>query len=191
MHKRDPEQLFPHDKLIRPFIALIPRAVSPNHVTILRMVLTPIVLYTLYIQNYRIGVPLFIFTAATDAIDGSLARIRKQITAWGTFYDPIADKILIGSVVILILLQHVNPLIAFGVISVEILMLAGGWYKRRRGVEVTANIWGKIKMLLEFSGVLFLLIALWEGIDLFIDLSEGTLILAIVFAVVALLTYSL
>ncbi len=191
MHKRDPEQLFPHDKLIRPFLALIPRSVHPNHVTILRMILTPIVLYALYMQNYRVGVPLFIFTAATDAIDGSLARVRKQITAWGTFYDPVADKILIGSVIVLILIQHVNPLIAFGVIAVEILMLAGGWYKRQRGVDVTANIWGKIKMILEFSGVLFLLIALWLGVDLFIDLSEGTLILAIVFAVVALLTYSL
>ena len=191
MHKRDPEQLFPHDKLLRPFLVLVPRCVHPNHVTIARMVLTPAVLYFLFREHYQIGVPLFILTSATDALDGTLARVRKQITKWGTFYDPVADKLLIGSVIVLILIQHVNPLIAFGVIAVEILMLAGGWYKRQRGMEVTANVWGKIKMCLEFAGVLFLLIALWLGMDLFIDLSEGTLILAIIFAVVALLTYSL
>jgi len=191
MHKRDPEQLFPHDKLLRPFLVLIPRYVHPNHVTIARMILTPVVLYCLFLEYYQIGVPLFIITAATDALDGTLARVRKQITKWGTFYDPVADKLLIGSVIILILLQHVNSLIAFGVIAVELLMLAGGWYKRHMGTEVTANIWGKVKMLLEFTGVLFLLISLWLGMDLFIDLSEGTLILAIVFAVIALLTYSL
>jgi len=155
------------------------------------MILTPVVLYCLFLEYYQIGVPLFIITAATDALDGTLARVRKQITKWGTFYDPVADKLLIGSVIILILLQHVNSLIAFGVIAVELLMLAGGWYKRHMGTEVTANIWGKVKMLLEFTGVLFLLISLWLGMDLFIDLSEGTLILAIVFAVIALLTYSL
>ncbi|MBT4856813.1 CDP-alcohol phosphatidyltransferase family protein [Candidatus Uhrbacteria bacterium] len=191
MHKRDPEQLFPHDKLIRPFLAVIPRAVHPNHVTILRMILTPVVLYFLFKQNYNIGVPLFVVTAMTDALDGTLARVRKQITRWGTFYDPIADKMLIGSVIILILLQHVNPLIAFSVIGVEILMMAGGWYQRRRGIVVTANIWGKVKMILEFTGVLLLLISLWLGVDLFVELSEGTLILAIIFAVIALLTYSL
>lgn len=191
MHKRDPEQLFPHDKVLRPFLALVPRCVHPNHVTIARMVLTPAVLYCLFREYYQIGIPLFIFTAATDALDGTLARVRKQITKWGTFYDPIADKLLIGSVIVLILLKHVNPLIAFGVIAVEMLMLAGGWYKRRHGVEVSANIWGKVKMCLEFAGVLFLLISLWLGMDLFIDLSEGTLILAIVFAIIALLTYSL
>ena len=191
MHKRDPEQLFPHDKVLRPFLALVPRCVHPNHVTIARMVLTPAVLTCLFREYYQIGIPLFIFTAATDALDGTLARVRKQITKWGTFYDPIADKLLIGSVIVLILLKHVNPLIAFGVIAVEMLMLAGGWYKRRHGVEVSANIWGKVKMCLEFAGVLFLLISLWLGMDLFIDLSEGTLILAIVFAIIALLTYSL
>ena len=169
----------------------MPDFVKPNHLTIARMVLTPLVLWFLFVGNYRFGIPLFILTAFTDTLDGSLARMRKQVTVWGAFYDPIADKMLIGSVILLILIQHVNPFIAIGVILLEILMIIGGWYKRRRGSVVHANVWGKVKMVLQFIGVLFLLMSLWLGIDLFVDISEGTLILAIIFAIVALLTYSL
>jgi len=155
------------------------------------MCLIPIVLAFLFYENYAIGVPLFLFTAFTDAIDGSVARIRKQITKWGTFYDPIADKALIGSVILLIVVKHVNPILAIAIISLEIMLIAGGWYERQHGKILSANIWGKIKMILQVIGVTSLLIALWSGADLFIDISNGTLILSVIFAIVSLLTYSL
>lgn len=191
MSNRDPEKLFPHDYLMKYVINLVPDFIKPNHFTIARMVLTPFVLWLLLIESYHFGVPAFILVAFTDTIDGSLARWRKQVTNWGAFYDPIADKMLIGSVVVLILIQHVNSIIAIGVILLEVLMVLGGWYKRQRGTVLHANVWGKVKMLLQFLGVLFLLMSLWLGIDLFVDISEGTLILAIIFAIIALLTYSL
>ena len=149
MAERDPAQLFPHDYLLKPLLWFIPSFVRPNHLTVARMCATPVVLWFLFMENYRVGVPLFIATAATDALDGSLARWRKQITEWGTFYDPMADKLLMGSVIVLILIQHVNPVIAFGVIGVELLMLGGGWYKRQKGKKIQANVWGKVKMWLE------------------------------------------
>lgn len=188
---RDPYQLYPHDYAMKPIIDMVPEFLRPNHFTIIRMVLTPIVLVLLLLEIYDYGVPLFIIVAFTDAIDGSLARWRRQVTKWGTFYDPIADKLLILSVILLILIQHVNPLIAYIIIGLEILMVIGGWYKRRNGTKMQANVWGKIKMLLQFFGVMFLLLSLWLGVDMFIPLSNGTLILAVLFAVVALLTYSL
>lgn len=191
MDTRDPEQLFPHDYVMKYFVNLVPDCVRPNHITILRMLLTPLVLWLLYTKNYQIGVPAFILVAFTDALDGSVARWRKQVTQWGAFYDPVADKLLIGSVLILILVQHVNLIIAIAVLVLEVFMILGGWYKRRRGSVIHANIWGKVKMLLQFFGVLFLLMSLWLGIDLFVNISEGTFVLAIVFAIVALLTYSL
>lgn len=176
---------------MRPFLFLIPNFVKPNHVTVFRLILTPIVLWLLYIENWEIGIPLFILASFTDALDGTLARVRDEITDWGIFYDPVADKILIGSVILLIVIRHVNPVIAMGIIAVELMLLIGGWYRRRRKNFQPANIWGKIKMILEFCGVLFLLISLWLGADLFIDISQGTLVLAIIFAIVSLLTYSL
>ncbi len=169
----------------------MPSWVRPNHLTLSRIILTPFVMWVLYFENYALGIPLFVMVAFTDALDGSMARIRKQITSWGTFYDPFADKLLIGSVILLIVIQHVNPIIAIALILLEALLILGGWYGRQHGKIRSANIWGKIKMLLQFFGVLFLLMALWLGIDLFVEISNGTLILAVIFAMVSLLTYSL
>src|SRR3989339_879810 len=102
MLHRDPSKLFPHDHIMRyTFVPLVPRFVTPNMITIARMVLIPFILYFLFSNEYGIGVPLFLFAAFTDALDGSVARLRHQVTEWGTFYDPLADKLLIGSVIIL------------------------------------------------------------------------------------------
>jgi len=176
---------------MKPFIWLVPHGVRPNHITIFRMILTPFVLGFLFFEDYTIGVPLFLFASATDALDGSLARIRNQVTAWGTFYDPVADKLLIGSVLVLIVIQHINPIIAAAILALEGMIILGGWYRRHEGEIGHANVWGKIKMFLETLALLFLLISLWSGVDLFVQLSNGTLLLAVVFALVALLTYSL
>ncbi len=192
MQQRDPHKLFPHDYVMRyTLVPLIPSFVSPNMVTIFRMVCTPIVLYLLSIEQYQIGVPFFLFLALTDAIDGSLARLRNRITDWGTFYDPLADKLLIGSVVLLVVVKHVNPILGLIIILIEALILLGGYLRKCRGKVMGANLFGKTKMCLQVVGVGLLLVALWLGFDLFIPLSIGTLSLAVVFAVISLFTYGL
>jgi len=189
---RDPHRLFPHDHVLRyTVIPLIPCFITPNMVTVFRIVMTPVVLWLLYLQNFSLGVPLFWFVAFTDALDGSLARLRNQVTPWGTFYDPLADKIFIGSVVLLVVVNHVNIIFGFLILLVECAIILGAFVQRRRGKIMSANIFGKTKMFLQVLGVSFLLIAMWAGFDLFIPLSIGTLSLAIVFAVISLLTYGL
>lgn len=192
MFERDPHRLFPHDHFLRyTFIPLVPDVVTPNMVTVFRMVMTPVALWFLYQQNFSVGVPLFWFLAFTDALDGSLARLRNRITPWGTFYDPLADKILIGSVVLLVVVKYVNIFFGLLIILVELAIILGAFIKRRRGKILSANIFGKTKMFLQVLGVSFLLIAVWAGFDLFIPLSVGTLSLAILFAVMSLFTYGL
>ncbi len=191
MKERDPKKLFFHDHLVYPLISWLPKIVSPNHITIFRLILTPFCLLLLFFGYYSIGVPLFLFAGLTDVFDGTLARKRDQITRWGTFYDPVVDKILIGGVVILIVINHINPIIAIGIIFLELMLILGGWYRRKMKVQYSANIWGKIKMVLQVVGIMFLLIALWSEMDLFIDISSGTLVLAIIFAIISLFTYSL
>lgn len=185
--------LFPHDHLLKwTIIPLIPRWLKPNHITVFRFIATPIVLALLLLENYRIGVPAFIFVACTDALDGSLARLRKQITLWGTFYDPMADKILIGSVIILIVLKHINVWFGLLVILVELAIAGGGLYRKIKGLPIiAANVFGKTKMVLQVIAVSFLLIALWSGVELFIPFSIGTFAIAIVFAFISLRTYGL
>lgn len=188
----DPHKVQRHDYILKySILPLIPGFCRPNHLTILRLVLTPFVLYFLMQENYQIGVPLFFITALTDLIDGSLARVRKQITEWGTFYDPVADKVLIGSVAILIVAQHINVWMALIIIGLDLILVIGGYLRRREGEVIHANTWGKLKMCLQVAGVMALLIAVWLGVDLFIPFSIGTFSLAIVFAVISLFTYGL
>lgn len=189
---RDPYKLYPHDYVLKYTLLLfIPRFVTPNHVTILRFLCIPFVAWLLLIGNYDIGIPAFIAVAFTDAIDGTLARVRKQVTDWGTFYDPVADKILISTAVIIIVVQHISLPFGLLIIFFELLTVIGGIIRKRRGLVTSANIWGKVKMLLQVIGVVFLMVAVWSGVDLFIPFSVGTLSLAIVFAIISLYTYGL
>ena len=99
--ERDPHKLFPHDHLLKyTVIPLLPNFITPNIITVVRFVLTPFVVWCLAAEDYAVGIPLFLFAAFTDALDGSLARVRQKITAWGNFYDPGGGKILIGSLVL-------------------------------------------------------------------------------------------
>lgn len=192
MLERDPYKLFSHDHVLRyTIIPLIPGFITPNMVTMFRIVMAPVVLWLLYTSQFQVGVPLFLFVAFTDAIDGTLARLRNQVTDWGTFYDPLADKVLIGSVVLLVVVQHVNVIFGLMIVLVEAILLIGGYIRRRQGKTIGSNLFGKTKMFLQVSGVLMLLIALWAGFDLFIPISVGTLSLATVFAIISLFTYGL
>lgn len=192
MLERDPHKLFPHDHVMRyTFVPLVPNFVTPNMVTLFRIVCTPFVLWFLYTEQYSIGVPFFVLLAFSDALDGSLARIRNKITNWGTFYDPLADKVLIGSVVLLVVVKHVNVIFGLIIVIVEASIMLGGYFRKINGKVTSANIFGKTKMVLQVIGVTLLLLAIWIGFDLFIPVSIGTLSLAIIFAVISLFTYGL
>lgn len=192
MLHRDPSKLFPHDYVMRyTFIPLIPWFVTPNMITIFRILLIPFVLYFLFFDRYNIGVPLFLFAAFTDALDGSLARLRHQITEWGTFYDPLADKLLIGSVIILVVMEHINPIFGILILFVDAVIMIGGYIRKKHGKPMGSNLFGKTKMFFQVLGISLLLISLWAGYDLFIPFSIGTFSLAIVLAVISLFTYGI
>lgn len=190
---RDPSKLFPHDHVLRTVVLpLIPSAVHPNHITVLRMVLTPLVVYLLAIDNLTFGVPLFIFASFTDMVDGSLARVRKQISPWGILFDPIADKLLIGLVVLVFALRYFHPVIVLAAILFDLLPLAI-WLvraKHDRGVMM-ANLWGKGKMTLQFCSLTLLLLGLMLQVPVLVDAGEIVLVAATMLAAVATVTYSL
>lgn len=186
-------RVYPHDRLLAATILrLIPRDLRPNHFTVFRVFLIPFVLFYVWKELWHVAVPLFLFAAFTDVLDGSIARTRKQITMWGTIADPVADKFLIGTVVILFVAREINVTFAILIIVIELLTAGSAIIRRMRGGEiVSANWYGKIKMLLQVLGVTGLLIARWFGLDLFVDFSIGTLSVAIVFAVISLYSYGL
>lgn len=183
---------YPHDRLLaRTILKSIPREVTPNHITILRICLTPLVVWLLYLKEYSFGLPIFLLVAFTDMIDGSLARVRGQVTAWGMLWDPIADKLLIGSVAILLLSRHFPPELAVLIIGLEVLFLLGGWYRKRQGTIVAANWWGKSKMLCQVFGIAAFLVFLQSGEASAAVVSYVLFLLAALLAVFSLLKHGL
>ncbi len=185
-------QLYVQDKVLAVLLLpLIPQWVHPNHITLFRIFLIPFNLYYLFTEQWSILLPLFIFTAFTDVVDGSLARVRRQITLWGSILDPTADKILIASVAGLFIVREVHHLLAFTIILFEFLIVFGAYSRRRRGEYISSNGSGKVKMFLQAVGFVFLLLAKVTGIGFFMTFGTGLLIVSLGFAMLSLVTYGL
>ena len=185
-------RLYWHDRILaKTIIPLIPRDLRPNHLTILRILLTPLILYYVWISAWNVALFLFLFAALTDVLDGVLARVRKQITMWGTMADPAADKFLIGSIVTLFVAKEVNQTFAAVIVLIEVLLILTAIMRRRRGEYLSANWYGKMKMLFQVVGVAALFAAKLSGVTLFVPFSIGTLSLAVIFAIISLLTYGI
>lgn len=175
---------YPHDYIInRLFLWLFPDSVKPNHITIFRMLATPFVFLFIIREDWLVGIPVFILVALTDALDGSMARIRKQVTAWGTLFDPLADKFLIGGVLFILILEYINIYIGAAIIILELTAIIGAALKTRHGVVLSAGRWGKLKMLSQVIGVSLLMLSVLLNVRSLNITAEWILIASIGFAI--------
>ena len=135
----------------------------PNLLTIARIFITPVFLGVILMDTlphrFLIACIVFSIGSITDAIDGHLARKNNQITNFGKFLDPIADKILTTSallafmsmglcniwIVMLVLTRE------FAIASVRMIAAAGG-------VVIPANIWGKIKTVSQMTFTILIML---------------------------------
>lgn len=181
----------PQDFILKyTILPLIPEWVKPNHITILRFVFTPFVLILLWLELYSIGIPFLIMVAFTDAIDGSLARVRNQITEWGKIYDPLADKLLLNSSLLIVAIKYFFWT-TLTIVLIDLGFIFAGWRWKKKGIDISANIWGKAKMNFQVIGLVLLLLALYFNAVSFFYLSLIILFLAIIFAVVSFFTYGM
>ena len=85
----------------------------PNIISLIRVIIAPIFFLMLISGEYgliHISCILYLIGAVTDYIDGWLARKYQDITSWGKFFDPLADKILTTSAFIAFVILHIIPL---------------------------------------------------------------------------------
>lgn len=184
-------RLYPHDHLIRyMFHWWIPKWMKPNHLTVVRFLFTPVVLWTLWQERWVETLGLFLLVAFTDVLDGSLARLRKQITLWGTVADPVADKLLIGSVSLIFVARVVAFWLAGAVFLMELLVVSGVLYRRYKGKTSSANVFGKTKMFLQVCGIVCLLLSQIFGFAFFVSLALGCFLVSFLFAFISFMTYS-
>lgn len=181
------------DKLLaKVFLPLFPKQIKPNHISVARIFLTPLVIWLFWKESYLWGGALFLFASFTDALDGAMARTRNQVTNLGKMLDPLADKILICTVVYILVLKYLDVYTAWVIIVLEIIIIAAALIKYKRGDHhLQANSWGKIKMILQVLGVIVLLLSITFNLEQLLPISKGTFYLAIVFGILSLFTYSI
>lgn len=145
---------------------------TPNLLTIARIFITPIFLAVILMDTlshkFLIACIIFLIASITDAVDGHLARKNNQITNFGKFLDPIADKILTTSALLAFMSMGLcNIWIIMLVLVREFAIASVRMIAATNGVVIPANIWGKIKTVSQmvFTILIMLLGEVWEIIS--------------------------
>ncbi|MBE6071009.1 MAG: CDP-diacylglycerol--glycerol-3-phosphate 3-phosphatidyltransferase [Clostridium butyricum] len=134
-----------------------------NKLTLIRIFLVPIFLIFLIAKGIPYGtfIATFIFILAslTDKLDGYIARSRNQITNFGKFMDPLADKLLVTAALIsLVELQIVPAWAAIIIIAREFAVSGLRSIAAAQGKVIAASWWGKIKTVIQIVAIILLLL---------------------------------
>lgn len=177
-----------------------------NKLTIFRIILVPIMAIIPYLnlQGDFLGMPLmyflmeliFIVASITDKLDGYIARSRNQVTTFGKFLDPLADKILVlTAMVLLVELGKIPAWIPVIVLAREFLVSGYRLIAVEKGGKViAASIWGKLKTVTQMIAIILVMFdknAFWDcfrggltGVDFGINLVATLLLLISTFATI-------
>lgn len=146
----------------------------PNKLTVFRIVLVPIMVIVAFfdIPGEFINIPtnmwimnlIFIIASITDKLDGSIARATNQITTFGKFLDPIADKILVlSAMLILVEMDKIPAWIPIIVLFREFVVSGYRLVEVEKGGKViAASVWGKLKTVTQMIAII-LIFAFGEG----------------------------
>ena len=169
-----------------------PSFITPNYLTVARILLIPLGVYTLFYDGgdnskFQIISWCIYFTLGlTDIADGRWARNSNRITALGTFLDPVADKVLIGSAMIsLSILNRFPWWITILILTREIGITIFRLLVIRDGV-IPASKGGKVKTAMQSFGVGFFMLPLPEWLTWF---KGGFIAVAIVLTITSGASY--
>lgn len=138
----------------------------PNKLTIFRIILVPVmvIISLLDIQKTLFNIPItywiinfiFIVASITDHLDGKIARKNNQVTTFGKFADPLADKILVlSAMLILVGFNKLPAWIPIIVLSREFVVSGYRLIAVEKGGKViAANIWGKLKTVTQMIAII-------------------------------------
>lgn len=186
-----PHKLTIVDKVLaKIFLPLIPHSITPNMVSWFRVVTVPFVIYFFWIENYVVGLPLFFISAFSDAVDGSLARTRNQVTNFGKMFDPLADKLLIAAAAIVLIPRYLDWPIVLTIVIIDLILIVNAYVRKRYyGKIIQAENTGKLKMLMQSLGLGSLLIYALAGTPFFLAFAAYSFYAAILFGLISLVVY--
>jgi cardiolipin synthase len=135
---------------------------APNLLTLIRICLAPFLVAAILEGHFLLSFWLFIAAGLTDALDGALARWLKQRSTFGAYLDPVADKLLLSTLFLVLLYKGLMPttvtVLVFGR-DVGILLVSALLYAAVGRREFNPSIWGKANTLAQISAVAAVLLA--------------------------------
>jgi CDP-diacylglycerol--glycerol-3-phosphate 3-phosphatidyltransferase len=133
----------------------------PNALTLLRILAVPVVVVALLDETPNgdvLAAAVFALAAATDGLDGYLARSRGSITTFGKLMDPLADKLLVtAALVSLVSLGRLEAWVAMVIIAREVAVTILRTIAAERGLVISASWLGKAKTVLQIAAVIALI----------------------------------
>jgi len=129
---------------------------APNLLTLLRICLAPFLVAAVLDNHYLLSFGLFVAAGLTDALDGALARVLKQRSVLGQYLDPVADKLLLSTLFLVLMHQGLIParvtVLVFGR-DVGILVVAAILYAAVGRREFSPSIFGKANTVAQVTAV--------------------------------------
>ena len=163
-----------------------------NKLTMLRILMIPVFIAVLVYSKDRdivyryIALGIFVMASATDALDGYVARRYNMITDFGKLMDPLADKILVSSaLIILIELGNISSWVVSIVIAREFIISGIRLIATEKNIIIAASPLGKLKTVSQMLSVILMLLSI-EAISFITDISVW---LMCILSVVSLLDY--
>ena len=133
-----------------------PLRTAPNMLTLLRICMAPFLVVAILDNHYAVGFVLFLVAGITDALDGLLARALHQRSVLGAYLDPVADKLLLSTVFLVLLHKSLMPVtvtvLVFGR-DVGILLVSAILYAAVGRREFRPSIFGKANTLAQIAAV--------------------------------------
>ena len=140
---------------------------APNQLTLLRMIFLPFIVINLVKDDYKWALALFVLAGLSDGLDGLLARKLHQQTLLGQYLDPIADKLLMSTMFLVLSIEHMIPwkytVVVFSR-DVSILLVSGVLFMIAGLRDFRPSIFGKANTFAQVAAVFFVLLLLVERV---------------------------
>ncbi len=134
---------------------------APNQLTILRMNFLPFIVINLVKHDFKCALALFVLAGMSDGLDGLLARILHQQTLLGQYLDPIADKLLMSTLFLVLSIERMIPwkytVVVFSR-DVSILLISGVLFMIAGLRDFRPSIFGKANTFAQVAAIFFVLL---------------------------------
>lgn len=155
-----------------------------NKLTMIRMILVPVFLIFSLVDTmtgHIIALSIFVIASLTDKLDGYIARKYNQITDFGKFMDPLADKLLVTCALIILVEKNIFPSwIVVVIIAREFIVSGLRTLAASQGVVIAASQWGKLKTVLQMTAIIMALLSLIVSASWLKVLTTITIYLAVI-----------